>query len=37
MAKVSVKQAEKKLITFALNYPEGALNAPSIRQRQPAP
>jgi len=28
MAKVSVKQAEKKLITFALNYPEAVLQHP---------
>jgi len=28
MAKVSVKQAEKKLITFALNYPEAMLQHP---------
>ena len=28
MAKVSVKQAEQKLITFALNYPEAVLQHP---------
>ena len=28
MAKVSVKQAEKKLITFALNYPAAVLQHP---------